>query len=390
MLRVDEARERVAAALRPLGSEPVGIDDAFGRTLAEDVRAKTSQPPFATSAMDGYAVRSADHGPRRVIGRAPAGHPYSGKVGEGETVRLFTGSVVPQGADAVLAQEDARMENDRVHFTAEPVPGKFIRDEGLDFRPGTLLLGRGKILSARDLALLAAADFTHAEVTRRPLVALAATGDELSLPGAPRKPGGIVASSVHGLKASVRQWGGDVLDLGIIPDRLDAIAGLANITCDLLVTAGGASVGDHDLLRAGLSPHGFVLDFWKIAMRPGKPVIFGHVKETPLLGLPGNPVSTFVCALLFLKPAIARMLGRPPQSMQRKARLLGALPDNGERQSYLRARKEWKAGEDWVRAFIGQDSSVLSAFSAADVLIVRPPYTGESREGELVPILDLD
>ncbi|HUO02156.1 MAG TPA: molybdopterin molybdotransferase MoeA, partial [Rhizomicrobium sp.] len=355
MLSVDEATQRIVAALTPLESERVPLEEACGRTLAADVPAGSDQPPFPSSVMDGYAVRSADHGARRVIGSAPAGHPFTGTLGPNEAVRLFTGSRVPDGADAVLAQEDARVTGDAVEFSEMPFPGKFIRAQGLDFRAGQTLVPGGTRLSARNLALLAAGDHPCVEVRRRPVIALASTGDELSLPGTERKPGGIVASSVYGLMPWIAQWGGLPHNLGILPDNSAAIAALADEKCDLLVTMGGASVGDHDLVRSALGAKGFALDFWKIAMRPGKPLIFGRLGMTPLLGLPGNPVSSLVCALLFLRPAIACMLGRDWKQPLRPARLIGALKANGERQDYLRAKGEWRDGVLWARAFPMQD-----------------------------------
>jgi molybdopterin molybdotransferase len=389
MISVEEATARIIAALKPLDGERVPLEDAIGRTLVTDALAKADQPPFPSSIMDGYAVRSGDRGPRRMIGSAPAGHPFSGKVGPGEAVRLFTGSELPDGADAVLAQEDARVTGETVEFTAAPFPGKFIRAKGLDFRAGQVLAAEGTCLTARDLALLAAGDLSHVEVRRRPVIALASTGDELSLPGTPRKPGGVVASSVYGLMPWLVQWGAAPRNLGILPDNSEAIAALADETCDLLVTTGGASVGDHDLVRAALGSMGLALDFWKIAMRPGKPLIFGHLGKTPFLGLPGNPVSSLVCALLFLRPAIAAMLGREGKIQLQAAQLIGALEANGERQDYLRARGEWRDGVLWARPFPLQDSSLLKDFSAADMLIVRAPGTPALKEGARIEILEL-
>lgn len=390
MLSVDEATQRIVAALEPLGSERVPLEEACGRTLAADALAGMDQPPFPSSVMDGYAVRSADQGPRRVIGAAPAGHPFSGTLRPNEALRLFTGSEVPDGADAVLAQEDARVNGDMVEFNAAPFPGKFVRTRGLDFRAGQTLVVAGTCLSARDLALLAAGDHAHVEVRRRPVVALAATGDELSLPGTQRKSGGIVASSVYGLTSWIAQWGGAPRNLGILPDNNDAIAALADVHCDLLVTTGGASVGDHDLVQSALGPKGFALDFWKIAMRPGKPLIFGKLGKTPFLGLPGNPISSLVCARLFLRPAIARMLGRDWKQTLQSARLIGSLEANGERQNYLRAKGEWRDGILWTRPFPQQDSSLLRDFSTADMLIMRPPRAPAIQEGAAVQILALD
>ncbi len=390
MLSVEEATQRIVAAFKPLDGEEVRLEDAFGRTLAADASARADQPPYPVSVMDGYAVRSADSGPRRLIGSAPAGHPFAGQVATGETVRLFTGSVVPDGADAVLAQEDAEARGDRVDFTAAPFPGKFIRAKGLDFHAGQVLAAKGTSLSARHLALLAAGDLAEVEVRRRPIIAIAATGDELSLPGQPRKPGGIVASSLYGLMPLIAAWGGAPRNLGILPDRSDAIAALAEEKCDLLITIGGASVGDHDLVRLALEKKGLALDFWKIAMRPGKPLIFGRLDATPFLGLPGNPVSTLVCALLFLRPAILAMLGREWDPVLKPARLIGALEANGDRRDYLRAVGEWRNGVLWARPFSIQDSSMLGNFSAATMLIARAPSAAALNEGDTVEILELD
>ena len=390
MIAVEEAVARITAALKPLKSEYAGIGSAAGRVLATDTHAKTDQPPFAVSMMDGYAVRSADSGARRVIGSAPAGHPFAGTLGPGDALRLFTGSVVPDGADAVLAQEGAKRDGDQVDFTEIATPGKFIRPRGLDFQAGSLLVPQGRRLTSRDLALLAAGDLAEVLVRRRPVIAFAATGDELSRPGQPRKPGGIVASSVYGLDAMIVQWGGQPKDLGILPDKPEAIAALAKVECDLLVTLGGASVGEHDLVQAALGTQGFALDFWKIAMRPGKPLIFGHLGATPFLGLPGNPVSSMVCALLFLRPAIAAMVGLPAQTLLRRARLAGSLPANDGRQDYLRATCEWQGGDLWARPFPAQDSSMLKFFAEADALIVRKPHTPSTEDGAMVEIVPLD
>jgi molybdopterin molybdotransferase len=390
MIAVEEAVARIVAALKPLEPECVALGSAAGRTLAVDALAKSDQPPFPVSMMDGYAVRSADAGSRHIIGSAPAGHPFSGTLGPGEALRIFTGSVVPDGADAVLAQEDAQRDGDDVRFSEMPRPGKFIRPRGLDFQAASLLVPQGRRLTPRDLALLAAGDLAEVTVHRRPVIAFAATGDELSLPGQPRKPGGVVASSVYGLDAMIQQWGGEAHDLGILPDKPDAIAALAKEQCDLLITLGGASVGDHDLVQSALGPQGFALDFWKIAMRPGKPLIFGRLGATPFLGLPGNPVSSMVCAQLFLRPAIAAMLGRKTEAPLKHARLLGTLTANDSRQDYLRAACEWRDGDLWVHPFPAQDSSMLKIYSRSDALIVRKPHAVSLTDGAAVEILPLD
>jgi molybdopterin molybdotransferase len=396
MIPVDEAVARVVAAFAPLGAETVPIGAAAGRVLATDAIAQSSQPPAPVSSMDGYAVRAADVAEAgatgRVIGASPAGHPFAGTVGRGEAVRIFTGGVVPDGADTIVIQEDADADGERVTFDVAAVAGRHIRAEGLDFKAGDVLVKAGQRLSARDLSLIAAGDVGEVRVRRRPTVVFAATGDELSLPGAPRKPGGIVASSGYALAAMIERWGGVAVDLGILPDTVDAVASIADkaADADLVVTLGGASVGDHDLVQEALGPRGFALDFWKIAMRPGKPLIFGKLCETPLLGLPGNPVSTLVCAILFLRPAVAAMLGADTSADAVTATLGAALPQNDGRQDYLRARIETKNGERVATAFAVQDSSMLSVLSRADGLIVRAPQAPAAAAGESVSVLMLE
>jgi molybdopterin molybdotransferase len=346
--------------------------------------------------MDGYAVRSVDAAEPGaklvVIGNAPAGHPFVGSLGPGQAIRIFTGSVVPEGADAIVIQEDTAAEGGRVILNTVATPGRHIRTAGLDFKSGEVIAKADHRLTPRDLALIAAGDVANAAVRRRPRIAFAATGDELSLPGTPRKPGGIVASSGFGLAAMIDQWGGIAIDLGILPDTQEAVASIADHSklADLVVTIGGASVGEHDLVQKALGPKGFELDFWKIAMRPGKPLIFGRLGNTPLLGLPGNPVSTLVCALLFLRPAVSAMLGIAQNTNPLTARLATELRPNDGRQDYLRARSEVRDGELWVEPFPIQDSSMLSALAAADVLIVRPPHAPLGEIGDWVSVLSLE
>jgi molybdopterin molybdotransferase len=326
MISVDEAVARITRAFAPLAAESVPIAEAAGRVLAADAIARMDQPPAPMSAMDGYAVchTSAKAGAElSIIGEAPAGRPYQGQVSGGQAVRIFTGGVVPEGADAVVIQEDTERAGGIIRIKEAPRPGENVRPRGLDFRCGEVLRPKGRRLSARDVALLAAGDLANVTVTRKPRVAIVATGDELSRPGEPRKDGGIVASSTYALQAMVRAWGGEPIDVGILPDKTEAFARLPEATrdADLIVTQGGASVGDHDLVQSALKPHGFALDFWKIAMRPGKPLIFGRLLDTPLLGLPGNPVSAMVCSVLFIQPAVSAMLGRDYRPPIVKARL---------------------------------------------------------------------
>jgi molybdopterin molybdotransferase len=396
MISVDEAVARVVAAFRPLAAERVPVGDAAGRVLAADAVAKSSQPPAPVSSMDGYAVRATDV-PRAgvsltVIGSSPAGHPFNRAIATGEAVRIFTGGVVPDGADAIIIQEDADAHGGRVTFREAAKSGRHIRVAGLDFKAGDALAKAGQRLSARDLSLIAAGDAATVSVRRRPRVVFAATGDELSIPGAPRKPGGVVASSGYALAAMIERWGGHAVDLGILPDTAEAVASIADraIDADLIVTLGGASVGDHDLVQTALGPRGLALDFWKIAMRPGKPLIFGRLGATPLLGLPGNPVSTLVCALLFLRPALAAMLGADEPAPIMPAKLGGDLKENDGRQDYLRAHIEITNGERVATAFAIQDSSMLSVLARADALIVRAPGAPAAVAGETVSVLMLE
>jgi molybdopterin molybdotransferase len=396
MIPVEDAVARIVSAFKALPPESVPVGDAAGRVLAEDAVARSSQPPAPVSSMDGYAVRASDVSKAgvslTVVGSSPAGHPFEGTISSGDAVRIFTGGVVPEGADAIIIQEDADARGERVTFREAAKVGANVRPAGLDFKAGETLAKAGQRLSARDLSLIAAGDVARVAVRRKPRVVFVATGDELSMPGAPRKPGGIVASSGYALAAMIERWGGDAIDLGILPDTAEAVASIADKAtgADLIVTLGGASVGDHDLVQKALGPRGFALDFWKIAMRPGKPLIFGKLGTTPLLGLPGNPVSTLVCAMLFLRPAIAAMLGATDAAPIVSARLGSDLKENDGRQDYLRAKVEVKEGERIAAAFAIQDSSMLSVLARADGLIVRAPRAAAATVGDIVSVLMLE
>jgi molybdopterin molybdotransferase len=396
MISVEDATTRIVAAFKPTKAETIAIAGAAGRVLAADAVAKHDQPPAPVSAMDGYAVRAADVAnvpvSLRVIGSAPAGHPFDGTVGTGEAVRIFTGGVVPRGADSIVVQENTEASGDNVAIKTAAKAGQHIRKAGLDFAKGTLLAPAGRRLTARDVSLLAAGDLPEVSVRRKPVIAFVATGDELSRPGETRRQGGIVASSGYGMAAMIERWGGISRDLGILPDTVEAISKISDLTkdADLIVTLGGASVGDHDLVQKALGPQGFALDFWKIAMRPGKPLIFGKLGDTPLLGLPGNPVSSLVCAILFLKPAIAASLGTDAKDELLTAKLIRDLPANDQRQDYLRARTEIRDGDLCVEAFTIQDSSMLSILAKANALIVRTPNVPAAKAGDPVSILPLE
>jgi molybdopterin molybdotransferase len=396
MLTVAEARARIVAGFAPLGIEQVSVAEALGRVLAEDVASRVDQPPVAVSAMDGYAVRAADVATipvtLKLVGYAQAGGGHSGTVGPGEAVRIFTGAPVPAGADAIVIQENTKADGERVSVVDGKAPaGRFIRPAGLDFRTGQVLLPAGRRLTARDVGLAAAMNRPWLKVRRRPRIAILATGDEVVMPGEPVGPSQILGSNSLTLAAFVAACGGEPVQLGIAPDDRQALARMAAgaIGMDLLLTTGGASVGDHDLIQEVLGGQGFALDFWKIAMRPGKPLIFGRIGPTPVLGLPGNPVSTVVCATLFLRPAMAVMLGdTAAPEMAETARLAADLPANDERQDYLRATLARDGqGRLTVRAFDRQDSSMLATVAHADALIVRAVHAPAAKAGDPVDIL---
>jgi molybdopterin molybdotransferase len=396
MLPLAEARARILSALQPTEAETVPLPQAWGRVLAAPVVARLTQPPADVSAMDGYAVRAADAvaGARlTVIGAAPAGHPFAGEVGPGQAVRIFTGAPVPTGADAILLQEDAEAEGGMVRVKESVRPGRWIRRRGLDFSEGEVLLPAGRRLSARDIGLAAAASHPWLTVHRRPRVGILATGDEIVLPGEPLPPGGIVSSNSHALAALVRAGGGEPLLLPIARDDRQAIAAAARAArhLDLLVTTGGASVGEHDLIRDALGPEGFELGFWKIAMRPGKPLIWGRLGQTPLLGLPGNPVSALVCGVQFLLPALAALQGLPAGGPPvRPARAGADLAANDARFDHLRA--SLVAGEDGVPVATPaavQDSSMLATLARAEALILREPFAPALPRGAMVEVVVL-
>ena len=396
MISVEEAKRRILAAFSPLAPETVALIDALGRVLAEDVVARVTQPPVAVSAMDGYAVRAVDvikvPVTLRQIGVAPAGAAFAGTVGPGECVRIFTGGPVPAGADAIVIQEDAAADGERIAIRASAAAGNYIRPAGLDFRTGEIGLRAGRALSARDVGFAAAMNRPWLKVRRRPRVAIVSTGDEIVLPGDPLGPSQIVSSNGPALAAFVRACGGEPIHLGVVPDSLDAIKAVADGArgADLLVTSGGVSVGEHDLVRPALETRGLAVDFWQIAMRPGKPLMFGHIGPTAVLGLPGNPVSSLVCALIFLEPALAMMLGRADIDGQDATATLGAdLPANDRRQDYLRATlSRDAAGRLVATPFPKQDSSMLSLLAKADCLVLRPPHAPAAKAGASVEIIE--
>ncbi len=397
MISVTQALELLTAAFSPLSAERVGLADALGRVLSDDVASRITQPPSDVSAMDGYAVRAADVATvpvtLRRIGELAAGQAFDGVLGAGHAVRIFTGAPVPEGADAIVIQENTETKGDDVVVRQGAAPGKFIRPAGLDFAEGRVLLPAGRVMTARDVGMAAAMNVPWLSVRRRPRIAVLATGDELVMPGEPRSRDQIISSNSLAVAAYVRVLGGEPVNLGIAADNVETLRALIAGArgADVLVTIGGASVGDHDLVRRVLDEEGLELAFHRVAMRPGKPVIFGRLGPLAVLGMPGNPVSAGVSAVIFLKPAIEAMLGVSGERGPSPTALLGCdLNGNDERQDYLRATIANDADGNPVATPAGkQDSSMMAVFAAADCLIVRPPHAAAARAGERVEIVPL-
>jgi molybdopterin molybdotransferase len=400
LIPVAEALARVLAAAAPVAAEDVALAQSFGRTLAEPVTAGRTQPPFVNSAMDGYALRAADAtapGARlRVIGEAAAGRALSRAVGPGEAARIFTGAPLPEGADAVAIQEEAERDGDFVTLRTASRVADNVRDIGLDFRDGDALLPAGRRLSPRDVALIAAANKPSVRARRRPRIAILATGDELKNPGEALGTAEIVASNNLFIAGLVEAAGGEAVDLGIAADRPEALAAAIatarNMPADVLVTLGGASVGEYDLVQKALVDAGMELGFWRIAMRPGKPLMFGRLGPMLALGLPGNPSSSAVCGLLFLAPLIRALLADPQAGADpsEPARLGAPLPANGVRQDYMRATLARDGEGVWIATpRTHQDSSLVRTLAEADALLVRPPHAPQAQPGDACRILRL-
>jgi molybdopterin molybdotransferase len=412
LISVEDALSRVLASVeKPLETEHAPLASCAGRTLAEDLSALRDQPPFAASAMDGYAVRSTDcgHSPAtlQVVGTSAAGSRFTGVVGPKEAVRIFTGAPLPDGADAVVLQEDADRSGDQVIVREAASPNRHVRPAGLDFRAGDILLQAGLRLDSRHIALAAAMGHGTLPVHRKPRVAVLATGDELVRAGESVGPDQITASSLPAAILMAEKAGAEVIDLGIARDTLESlderIQAARDVGADILVTLGGASVGEHDLVQKALSRQGMDLGFWRVALRPGKPLMHGRLGSTLLLGLPGNPVSSLVCTVLFLVPAIRALLG-DQQAADDPAEdaILGAdLPANKERQDYMRASLTLQdvplslaQGPKRLMLPVAtphllQDSAMLSILERSDALLVRPPHAPAATAGEPCRIIRL-
>lgn len=396
MLSLDEAQARLLGSIEPLSAEVVPLADALERHAAIDHVARRTQPPFAASAMDGYAIRYDDlPGPWRLIGESSAGCRFAGSVGVAKTVRIFTGAPLPVGADTVLVQEEAARNGKRVALGGDGPPrcGAHVRPAGLDFEEGAHLVAAGERLTPARIGLLASGGYDEVAVSRQPRVALLSTGNELVAAGSPMSSDQIVDANGPMLSALLRQAGAIVKDLGIVPD--DPLVMTAAIErargCDLLLTIGGASVGEKDLVVPVLTAAGAMIDFWKVAIKPGKPMLTGTIGYTRVIGLPGNPVSAFVCAQLFVLPVLRQMAGVPtPLPPMVEARTTTPLQANGARRDHLRARLAWYEGAWSVTPAQVQDSSMLRMLAGCNALLVQPEYADAIPAGTVVPVIPLD
>lgn len=395
LLPVEEALARVLDGAPVLPPEKIPVGEAHGRVLAAPLASKRDQPPADISSMDGYAARAADLKAEKnllkVTGESAAGREFRGALKAGEALRIFTGAVMPQGADTVIAQEDAERQGDTVTLPVSK-PGKFVRGRGLDFAAGKSLLEPGRRLSARDLALAAAMDHGKVLVSRRPRVAIIATGDELAEPGAGGDPNRIIASNPIGISALLKPEGADISYTGIVRDKLeDVVAAIrrARANADILVTLGGASVGDHDLVAKALEAENISLQFHRVALRPGRPLLLARADPLRVIGLPGNPVAVFVCGLLFLVPLLRKMQGRTDFLPAAEPATLGAdLAENDHRQDYLRAKIERAPDGRLVASPIGlQDSSMQAFLVNADGLLIRAPLAPAAKKGETCEVI---
>jgi molybdopterin molybdotransferase len=399
LMPVADALAAILAGVEPMGEEMVALEDAYHRVLTRDVAARRTQPPLAMSAMDGYAVRASDatqvNARLKVIGEVAAGRPFDRALGAGEAARIFTGGVIPDGADAVVIQEDTVADGNVIRITEAAATGRHIRPAGVDFREGDVLLKAGSRLTERDLSLAASMNYPELPVRRRPRLALLATGDELVMPGQTPGPGQIVYSNGYALRALARAEGADTVDLGVAADTMEATtAGIRRARdagADILVTTGGASVGDHDLVKESLEAEKVQIAFWKIAMRPGKPMMHGRLGAMRVVGVPGNPVSSYVCTFLFVVPLIRALSGRKVVHSARESALLGRdVGANDQREDYLRARLEERDDGTLIATPVNhQDSSLLANLAAAQALLIRAPFAPAAKAGSACEILRL-
>lgn len=397
LLPVKDAKARILDGVKPLRGEAVSLSDALGRVLSSPVKAKRDQPAFDCSSMDGYAVRAKDVSQvpvdLDVIGESKAGGSFAGKIGAGQATTIYTGAPLPKGADAIVIQENTKPSCGQVTVLEAPALGKFIRPRGFDFKRGETLIDVPRRLTARDIGVAASANCPTVTVRKRPVIALIGTGDELVQPGERPRADQIVSSNNAALSAFIRHFGAEPMDLGTVADRIPAIKrAIAKARdADIMITIGGASVGKHDLVQQALTESGIKMNFWRIAMRPGKPLMFAKRARQRIIGLPGNPVSALVCSRIFLKPLIDALLGLPPEDPIIQARLGVPLSANDQRQDYLRSRLAHdKSGNLIATPFTRQDSSMQAIMANSDGLVLRAPFAKSARKGAVVDVLPID
>lgn len=396
MISVAEARASIISALSPSGIEAIPVMDTLGRVLAVNAVARISHPTADVSAMDGYAVKAAEAAQGatlKVVGTSSAGHPWNGNLQSGQALRIFTGAYVPTGADAIVIQEDTTTAGETVTITEAATTGRHIRPLGQDFKTGATVLYAPRRIGYRDVGLLAAMNLAQVDVYKKPRIGVISTGDEVVMPGDEVKHGQLVSANGPGLCAFIAAHGATPVHLGVAKDDATSLKTMAEAATglDMLVTSGGVSVGDHDLIAKVLGANGLNVNFHKIAMRPGKPLLFGDLKGTPFFGLPGNPVSAMVCAILYLGPALEKMQGlegAAPATL--KARLSIGLKANDKREDFLRTTLErTETGDLIATPYSKQDSAMISTFAKADGLLIRPPFAPEARAGDTVDVIDL-
>ena len=387
LISVDEALRLIANSCVVTSSEQIDLMKAGARVLAEDITARRNQPPFRASAMDGFALR-ADQTPGRfeIIGQAAAGHRFNGQLSDSQAVRIHTGAPVPEGADAIAPIEITKETANRVEVLEKITRGKYIRPRGLDFSEGDVLLKAGQKLTPARLGLAASMDVPIVPVRKKPIIALLASGDELARPGDSRDEDKIVSANSFGLAELLGAHGAQITDLGEAGDNMDSLRDILSRVqnIDMLITSGGVSVGGRDLIRAALEEQGFEAIFHGIAMRPGKPLLFGKMRQAIVMGLPGNPVSALVCAYIFALPCLAHLLGTQPENRMMNIITASDLPENDSRQDYLRAKLTFKNNNWHGEIFSQQDSAMLYNLSQSHGLIVRPPHAAAVRKGETV------
>ncbi len=399
LVSVEKALEIILSHISPTNGEKVELSQGLGRILACDHYAKRTQPPFDSSAMDGYAIKFSDNDVGHclnVIGQSAAGRGFAGSIEKGECVRIFTGAPVPEGADTILIQENVQKQENNTIIINEKASSKgiYIRPKGLDFKKDCFYLSKNTCLTPEKLSLLAAMNYYEIKVRRKPKVAILSLGDELKRPGEHLDQHQIIASNAYGLHSLLQKYGAEPIDLGIIADSLEATTSALqkayDAKADIIITSGGASVGDHDYVKPSFDRLGVETYFWKIAMRPGKPLMFGKKGHSLFIGLPGNPVSSLVCSHIFLRPVLAKMLVNDDIIPQfTPAYLCGNLKKNDQREDYLRGIYHICNGEVYATPFEKQDSSMLSLAASANCFIHRPAHSNSALEGEKIKIIKL-